>query len=58
MYHYTDGGLRNIWLENGYERTETPYGMVITIQDLLGIQKSLKLIHRRTKSVSKPDIKN
>lgn len=19
MYHYTDGGLRNVWLANGYE---------------------------------------
>ena len=26
MYHYTDGGLRNVWLANGYEIKKTPYG--------------------------------
>jgi hypothetical protein len=26
MYHYTDGGLRNVWLVNGYEIKKTPYG--------------------------------
>lgn len=26
MYHYTDGGLRNVWLANGYEIKPTPSG--------------------------------
>jgi hypothetical protein len=30
MYHYTDGGLRNIWLANGYECMETSYVLLTT----------------------------
>ena len=26
MYQYTDGGLRNVWLANGYEVKQTPFG--------------------------------
>lgn len=37
MYHYTDGGLRNVWLANGYEIRKTPYGEAVTIQDLEGL---------------------
>ena len=40
MYHYTDGGLRNIWLANGYERVETRYGKALTIQDLPGLTRA------------------
>lgn len=29
MFHYTDGGLRNVWLVNGYEIKETPYGQAV-----------------------------
>lgn len=41
MYHYTDGGLRNIWLANGYERQETPYGSAVAIQDLPGLTRAI-----------------
>ncbi len=33
MYHYTDGGLRNVWLANGYTIKDTPYGQAVAIQD-------------------------
>jgi DNA-binding transcriptional regulator YiaG len=51
VYHYTDGGLRNIWLANGYERMETPYGMAITIQDLPGLSRAVckALIRKNSK---------
>ena len=26
MYHYRECGLRNVWLANGFEQHETPYG--------------------------------
>ena len=34
MYHYTDGGLRNVWLVNGYEVRQTPFGegVVMTLE--------------------------
>ena len=54
MYHYTDGGLRNIWLANGYEQIETPYGMAITIQDLPGLSRAIcKALIRKNSKVPK-----
>jgi DNA-binding transcriptional regulator YiaG len=51
MYHYTDGGLRNVWLANGYERVETPYGKALTIQDLPGLTRAIckALIRKNSK---------
>lgn len=37
MYHYTDGGLKNVWLVNGYTLRKTPYGEGVTINDLDGL---------------------
>ena len=51
MYHYTDGGLRNIWLANGYERMDTAYGKAVTIQDLPGLTRAIckALIRKNSK---------
>ena len=51
MYHYTDGGLRHIWLANGYERVETPYGKALIIQDLPGLTRAIckALIRKNSK---------
>jgi putative transcriptional regulator len=37
MYHYTDGGLRNVWLKNGYVERNTPYGKAVAFHDLDGL---------------------
>ena len=34
MYHYQGCGLPNVFLQNGYELVETPYGQGVTIHDL------------------------
>ena len=41
MYHYTDGGLRNVWLANGYEITQTPYGKGVSFHNLDGLTRSI-----------------
>lgn len=41
MYHYTDGGLRNVWLANGYKLVKTPYGKGVTIEDIPGLAKAI-----------------
>lgn len=33
MHHYTECGLDNVWLENGYTVHETPYGSGVAVQD-------------------------
>lgn len=37
MYHYTDAGLKNVWLTNGYQQQNTPYGRVVAVQDVEGL---------------------
>jgi len=43
MYHYTDGGLKNVWLANGYTVRKTPYGEGAAIHDLDGLTKAICL---------------
>lgn len=39
MYHYTDSGLENIYLVNGYSVKDTPYGEAVAIEDIDGLHK-------------------
>jgi DNA-binding transcriptional regulator YiaG len=32
MYHYREGGLRNVWLANGYQIKKTPFGAAVAIE--------------------------
>ena len=41
MYHYTVGGLRNVWLANGYEIKQTPYGEGVSFHNLDGLTTSI-----------------
>lgn len=41
MYHFTDGGLRNVWLENGYEVKDSPYGKAVAFHDLDSLIKAI-----------------
>ncbi|MET3498135.1 hypothetical protein [Variovorax boronicumulans] len=41
MYHYTDGGLRNVWLANGYEIRKTPYGEAVAFRDADGLSRAI-----------------
>lgn len=43
MYHYTECGLRNVWLENGYVIQKTPYGKGVSIPDITGLHKAIGL---------------
>ena len=41
MYPFTDGGLQNIWLANGYEIRHTPHGEGVVIQHLDALVESI-----------------
>lgn len=43
MYHYTDGGLKNVWLANGYQIVKTAYGEAVQFKDLDGLTRSICL---------------
>ena len=41
MYHFTGGGLRNVWLRNGYTQHSTPYGKGVSFEDLEELTKTI-----------------
>jgi DNA-binding transcriptional regulator YiaG len=41
MYHYTDGGLRNVWLANGFEIKKTPFGDAVSFHDSDGLAQAI-----------------
>ena len=41
MYHFTDAGLKNVWLVNGFKEKDTPYGKGVAIQDVAGLTKAI-----------------
>ncbi|MBU2755190.1 transcriptional regulator [Acidithiobacillus sp. CV18-2] len=47
MFHYESIGLPNIWLANGYDTVETPYGKAVAIHDLNGLHQAIidHLVH-------------
>jgi len=51
MHHYTDGGLRNVWLANGYEIKKTPHGDGVAFQNLDGLTRSITMALTRKASL-------
>lgn len=50
MYHFTDGGLCNVWLVNGYRIEHTPYGETVAIQNMDGLVTAIATALIRKKS--------
>lgn len=49
-HHFTDGGLRNVWLANGYVTKQTPYGEGVSYQNLDGLIAAICTALTRKKS--------
>jgi DNA-binding transcriptional regulator YiaG len=43
MYHYTECGLPNIWLANGYRAIETKYGPATQIEHVEALHRAIAL---------------
>ena len=41
MLKYDDGGLRNVWLANGYEKHKTAYGKAVSYHDVHGLTAAI-----------------
>ncbi|MBN8508070.1 MAG: helix-turn-helix domain-containing protein [Burkholderiales bacterium] len=41
MLKFDDGGLRNVWLQNGYETRKTTYGKAVVFHDLEGLVQAV-----------------
>jgi DNA-binding transcriptional regulator YiaG len=49
-YHYTESGLQNIWLANGFTKQKTKYGEGVAIHDVDGLHRVIgKAIARKPK---------
>ena len=40
-YRYTESGLTNVWLANGYTIRKTKYGKGVSIHDVEGLHRAL-----------------
>ena len=40
-YHYVECGLPIVWLRNGYEKKQTPYGEGVSISDIEGLHRCI-----------------
>lgn len=40
-YHYTESGLPNVWLANGYTVRKTKYGEAVSIRDVEGLHRAI-----------------
>src|SRR5258706_12534233 len=41
MYHYTESGLRGVWLANGVREVKTPYGPATSIENVEGLHRAI-----------------
>jgi putative transcriptional regulator len=41
MYHYTESGLRNVWLVNGFKRHKTVHGAGVAFENIEGLHREL-----------------
>ena len=41
MHHYTESGLRNVWLVNGYTEHDTPFGKGVAVHDAAGLTAAI-----------------
>lgn len=57
MYHYTECGLRNIWLKNGYVVKKTPYGEGVSIQDVEGLHRLIGTIIAKRPKLTGPELR-
>jgi len=58
MVHYTESGLRNVWLRNGYTITDTGYGPVLNVQNLNGLIRAIATaLVQKTHSLTSPEIR-
>lgn len=55
MHHYTECGLDNVWLSNGYRTKQTGYGAAVAIEDADGLHAALaaNLIQKRGRLTGK-----
>jgi DNA-binding transcriptional regulator YiaG len=44
MYHYTECGLRNVWLVNGYRIHDTSYGKGVSVENMDQLHRVIAML--------------
>jgi DNA-binding transcriptional regulator YiaG len=57
MYRYTESGLKNVRLMNGYAIKKTPYGKAVSIQDLEGLHRAIGSIIAKRPKLTGPELR-
>ena len=58
MYHYTECGLKNIWLANGYRIEKTAYGEGVSIENADGLDRAIaSIIVRKKQAISGAELR-
>ncbi|MGH8581294.1 MAG: helix-turn-helix domain-containing protein [Gammaproteobacteria bacterium] len=58
MYHYTECGLDNVWLADGYEFFDLPSGRHLKIGDIEGLHRAIgRTLAERKKDLTGKDIR-
>ena len=57
MYHYTESGLQNVWLKNGYVIRKTPYGKSVSVHDVSGLHKAIGLAIARKPNLTGAELR-
>lgn len=57
MYKYTESGLRNVRLTNGYKWISTPYGKAISIADIEGLHREIGRALTKKQNLSGADLR-
>lgn len=57
MYHYTESGLTNVWLMNGFNKRTSPEGELVSISDVDELHTAIGLALTRRPSLSGAEFK-
>lgn len=55
MYHYTESGLDYVYLINGYQESDTPYGKAVSIDNVESLHRLIGTSVSRSTSNIKPE---
>jgi putative transcriptional regulator len=58
MYHYTESGLRNVWLVNGFKLHKTKHGDGVAFENIEGLHRSIgKWLCSNTPRLKGPEVR-
>lgn len=58
MYHYTECGLKNIWLANGFRNEKTAYGDGVSIENADELDRAIaSIIVRKKQAISGSELR-